>query len=110
MTVGDYQKKARRTQAKDLTDEEKLRHAVLGLAAESGEVAGIFQKKYQGHPVDLGAVVEELGDCIWMISEICDTIGVPMEQVMEANIRKLEKRYPEGFEAERSLHRRESKT
>ena len=33
---------------------DMLMHAVLGLASEAGELAGIFQKKYQGHKIDPG--------------------------------------------------------
>lgn len=82
-------------------------HAVFGLTSEAGEVAGILQKRYQGHKVDANHLVKELGDCLWMILEACDALGVSMESVMDINIRKLEKRYPEGFSAEKSLHRKE---
>lgn len=105
MTIQEYQEKARRTQADDLTKEEQLFHAVFGLAAEAGEVAGILQKNYQGHPVDKMHLIRELGDCLWMISEACDVIGVDMGQVMKINILKLMERYPDGFSADRSIHR-----
>ena len=107
MTIQEYQEKARRTQAPGLSQKERLFHATLGLTSEAGEVAGILQKKYQGHPVDLEHLIKELGDCLWMISEACDAIETPMEYVMAVNIRKLEKRFPEGFSAEKSLHRKE---
>lgn len=32
---------------------DRLYHAVFGLNSEAGEVAGILQKKYQGHEVTL---------------------------------------------------------
>ena len=90
-----------------------LSHALLGLASEAGEAAGILQKVYQGHPHPLTDeqeqlhLIKELGDCLWMIAEACEAIGTPMSLVMETNIEKLKARYPEGVEADKSLHRKE---
>ena len=104
MTINEYQERARRTQRKTMSNKEKLQHAVFGLSAEAGEVAGILQKEYQGHRFDTEHMIKELGDCLWMLSEACDAIGVTMEQVMRINILKLMERYPDGFEEDRSLH------
>jgi len=32
---------------------------------------------------------------------------VPLEEILRINIEKLKKRYPEGFDKERSIHRTE---
>lgn len=107
-TPNQYQKLAMRTcsipydKKKDM-----LTHATFGLCAEAGEFAGIFQKEYQGHKVQLEHVKKELGDCLWMIAEACTAFDITMEEVMQLNIDKLKARYPEGFTAERSLHRAE---
>lgn len=108
MTGNEYQKLAMRTcgipydQKKDM-----LRHAVFGLASESGEVAGILQKEYQGHEKNTEHILKELGDCLWMIAEACTALNVDMESVMQMNIDKLKARFPEGFSSERSIHRKE---
>lgn len=81
--------------------------AVFGLTSEAGEVAGILQKVYQGHEFDKDHIKKELGDCLWMIAEACESLGFYMEDVMQTNIDKLKARYPEGFSADRSLHRAE---
>ena len=107
MTVENYQEKARRTQAQGLSNRDRLFHAALGLNSEAGEVAGILQKEYQGHPIDEQHLVKELGDCLWMIAEACDALGVEMSWVMEVNIKKLMERYPDGFSSEKSMHRKE---
>ena len=44
---------------------------------------------------------------LWFIAEYCTSMGWELEDVMQTNIDKLIARYPEGFEAERSLHRQE---
>lgn len=107
-TPTDYQKLAARTCSIPYErKEDMLRHAVLGLNSEAGEVAGIFQKEYQGHEVKLDHLKKELGDCLWMIAEACTALNITMEEVMQLNIDKLRARFPEGFTAERSLHRAE---
>lgn len=107
MTGNEYQKLAMRTCCITTDPEAKLRHGVFGLAVEAGEVSGIFQKVYQGHELDLDHVIKECGDCLWMIVEILDVLDIELEECMEMNISKLRARYPEGFTAERSLHRAE---
>lgn len=62
---------------------------------------------YQGHEIDIEHFKKELGDCLWMIAEACDVLGTDLDEIMEMNIEKLKKRYPDGFSAERSLHRAE---
>lgn len=100
-----YQALAMRTCSINENDKDKLMHGVLGLASEAGEVTGIFQKIYQGHDFDKTHLVKECGDCLWMLAEILDAIHVPMSECMELNIQKLKARYPDGFEADKSLHR-----
>lgn len=108
MSGYDYQKLAMRTCSIPYDKpKDKLYHAVFGLTSEAGEVAGILQKIYQGHDMDPVHMIKELGDCLWMIAEACDAIGTNVDVVMEMNINKLKARYPEGFDAERSLHRAE---
>lgn len=107
MTGNEYQKLANRTQNKDIEAVDHLYHGVLGLTSEAGEVAGLLQKIYQGHNLNIEHLKKELGDCLWMIAEICDAIDCDLDEVMQMNIDKLRKRYPEGFDAEHSLHRAE---
>ena len=106
MTGNEYQKLAERTMSCK-TEYDQIRHGVFGLCSEAGEVAGLFQKQYQGHHTDPEHLKKELGDCLWMIAEICTGNGWDLEDVMQLNIDKLKARYPEGFEIERSLNRQE---
>lgn len=103
----EYQKMAARTMNKNNTDKQNLYHGLFGLASEVGEVLGIFQKYYQGHYVDEEHLKKELGDVIWFVNEICTAEGFSFDEIMEMNIEKLKQRYPDGFEAEKSLHRKE---
>lgn len=112
MYMDYYQHQTRRTQPK-ATPKEKLSHALFGLASEAGEAAGILQKVYQGHPDPFEDqdtkthLIKELGDALWMIAEAADAIGVSLSYVASTNLRKLEDRYPDGFDPEKSLHRKD---
>lgn len=108
MTPNEYQKLAMRTckiPDNDKQKEDMIYHAVFGLASEAGEVAGIFQKKYQGHLVDKEHIKKEMGDCLWMIAELATALDIEYEDIMQTNIDKLKARFPDGFTKERSLHR-----
>lgn len=108
MTGTEYQNLAMRTAS--ISEEyrsDRLYHGSLGLASEAGEVCGLLQKRYQGHDFDYDHMKKELGDCMWMIAEICSACGFTMDDVMQANIDKLKARYPDGFKVENSLNRAE---
>ena len=100
-----YQQLAARTINKDLSDFEKIDHALKGMIGEIGEINSIYQKVYQGHSLDKEHLKKELGDLLWFIAEYCTANGWKMEDIMDMNIQKLKERYPNGFEAVRSLHR-----
>ena len=76
--------------------------------ATTASFAGILQKKYQGHEFDIEHFKKELGDCTWMIAEACTAVGITLDDVFNTNIKKLKKRYPDGFTSENSLHRAEN--
>lgn len=105
MTINEYQQLAQRT-SNMLSKSAKVENGILGLCGETGEIADVYKKYlYQGHELDRGHMAEELGDVCWYVAELATGLGVTLEKVMEQNIEKLRKRYPDGFEAERSVHR-----
>lgn len=106
MTGNEYQKLASRTMRMEMLSDDIVRHAVFGLCSEAGEVAGIFQKSYQGFAISDEHLQKELGDCLWMIAELCTICGWKLEDIMQMNIDKLKERYPDGFDVEHSLHRK----
>lgn len=106
MRANEYQQLAMRTSNKALSVDEHIINGALGLAGESGEVADMVKKyKMQGHALDVEHLAFELSDCLWYIAETATAIGYDMETIMQMNIDKLRKRYPEGFDSERSQHR-----
>jgi len=90
---------------------ERVLTAAIGISAEGGEFAEIVKKCiFQGKPMDDDAqyhMKRELGDIMWYIAQACIALGISLEDVLDTNIQKLEARYPDGFEAFRSEHRKE---
>ena len=107
MTLNEYQKAAARTINPALYPEQMLDHAIHGMAGEVGEIHSLFQKAFQGHPLDPEHLKKELGDELWMLAEACTAMGWTLEDIAKTNISKLNDRYPDGFSADRSLHRKE---
>lgn len=105
MTGNQYQALASRTQNTTLTHEQRELHALHGLASEVGEIHSIFQHVYQGEALDNSRIVDECGDLCWFLCELLDCIGESFEHVLEHNVVKLKKRYPNGFDDERSVNR-----
>lgn len=103
MKLNEYQELSARTANKH--DAEIVNYG-LGIAGESGEVADLIKKAYfHGHNIDKANVKKELGDVLWYLSQICRVSGLTLEEVALANIEKLKKRYPKGFDTERSINR-----
>lgn len=105
MTVNEYQSLAGRTINHSLSREETLRHSLFEMCGELGEIHSIYQKVYQGHKIVVDDLKKEVGDLLWGIAEFCTVNGWSMEEVAKLNIDKLRKRYPNGFEKEKSLFR-----
>ena len=106
MTPNEYQIAAMRTSSKTILPSEHLMNGALGLAGEAGEVADIVKKAmFQGHTINREHIAKELGDVCWYIAETATAIGYDLETIMQINIDKLMKRYPDGFSADRSQNR-----
>ena len=79
---------------------ERLTTAGVGLAAESGEFLEIVKKMvFQGKPWDehnREHLIIELGDVMWYVAQACMALDISFDEVIEGNIKKLEKRYPGG--------------
>jgi NTP pyrophosphatase (non-canonical NTP hydrolase) len=80
---------------------ERLLTAAVGISAEGGEFMEIVKKIiFQGKPWDQDNIDHlkiELGDVMWYVAQACMALDVSMEEVLNTNIAKLAKRYPEGM-------------
>ena len=105
MTINEFQKEALRT-VKDDNDNTILIEGLMGLSSESGEALDILKKfLFQGHELDKEHLKEELGDVAWYLAVSAHAIGCSLEDIVVKNIEKLQGRYPEGFDADRSVNR-----
>lgn len=110
MQVNFYQQAAMRTCRHTPGSQQALVEAALGLAGETGEAVDIVKKTmFGGHPLDKEKLLLEMGDIAWYLAEMCLALGVTFQEVLEMNIKKLEKRYPQGcFTTQDSIARRDT--
>ena len=101
-----FQEEALRSMRNDLPYEAICSNMCMGLAGETGETVDIFKKHiYQGKDLDINDVIEEIGDILWYIANLCNVNKITMKECMESNVEKLRKRYPNGFSIKDALER-----
>ena len=106
MKVNEYQELAMTTLNPELNKKDVLVNSVMGLCGESGEAIDIVKKWLaQGHELDKERLSKELGDIAWYLAEAATALDLSLEQILQANIDKLKKRYPDGFDTQRSIVR-----
>jgi NTP pyrophosphatase (non-canonical NTP hydrolase) len=94
------------TTASGEAKEDLILNGVMGLCGEAGECIDIVKKnRFQGHGLDREKLLDEASDCLWYLAEIASGLGVALEDIARHNVEKLKKRYPNGFEAERSVNK-----
>lgn len=85
----------------------RLHNYVYGLNGETGEFTDMLKKVIFHHHADEPEKVKsELGDILYYLTRLCVEFGFSLEEVADYNVNvKLAKRYPEGFDPERSINR-----
>ncbi len=95
MTPTEYTRLAMRT-LNDMGLRDNLAHASMLISSEGGEVVTLIKRNFAyGKPLEVERIIDELGDLLWGIALVCDQLSVPMEEMMKANIAKLEARFPD---------------
>jgi len=69
----------------------------LGVAGEAGDVASCIKKTVIHKNDQREGIKENLGDAMWYMAMICNFFGWDFQEILNANIEKLKKRYPEGW-------------
>ena len=79
---------------------ERLLTAGVGINAEGGEFLEIIKKMvFQGKPWNddnREHLIIELGDLLWYVAQATQALGISFDEVIATNVKKLEKRYPDG--------------
>ena len=96
---------------KNLTPEQaNLWHMATGVSGEAGELLDAIKKHviYQ-KPLDVENVKEELGDMLFYMSNLMQSIGLSFEEVLQHNVDKLSVRYSSGSYSNKQAQERADK-
>jgi NTP pyrophosphatase (non-canonical NTP hydrolase) len=79
-----------------------LEYLALGMTSEAGEVAGKVKKlirdgeDVEGFEMKKIAIASEIGDVLWYCAMMAKEVGVPLNTIMQENLRKLHDRKERG--------------
>ncbi len=62
---------------------------MIGLMNEAGEVGGAFKKEIRDEVDNKELIIEEMGDVLWYLTNLCRVYGITISQLMNGNINKL---------------------
>lgn len=94
---------AKRVNSSEVVD---LTHATIGICTEAGELLDVMKKHLAyGKDIDRVNVAEEVGDVLWYVAIILRELNMSFEEVMQMNINKLAKRFPDKFDEHHALNR-----
>lgn len=92
----------------DIPRKLRLIHMALGIGGESGELIDIIKNHFMyDKPLDVDHLKRESGDILWYMSNLLHEIGSSFEEVMQMNVDKLAKRYPNGFTKQDAVERKD---
>lgn len=88
----------------------EILHAALGLCEEAGEVASLIKKNiFYGQAIDTNKMLGELGDTLHYLTRLAHLLNYSMPTVMDANVSKLDKRFPNGYSNEAAIYKADQK-
>jgi len=101
MTFDEYQQQALKTAHNHSDTLMNKTIWAMGIAGEAGEVIEKWKKivAYKEGKVsnaDLAELKKELGDVVWYIAVLADSLGLSFEEVMQLNVKKLQDRQKRG--------------
>ena len=82
--------------------EKALEYLALGMTSEAGEVAGKVKKlirdgdDVEGVEMKKIAIASEIGDVLWYCAMMAKEVGVPLNTIMQENLKKLHGRKERG--------------
>ena len=93
MNFDEYQERARQT-AKYPVIGHGVIYPTLGLTNEAGEVSGKIKKIFRDKEgviseADRTALLAELGDVLWYLTQVSSELGLSLDEIAEHNIAKL---------------------
>jgi NTP pyrophosphatase (non-canonical NTP hydrolase) len=104
MDIDKYQDQTKKTNLFLLSDdppafEIQLSYYTLGLTGEAGEVANKVKKYLRedyGFAQLRAELLDEVGDVLWYLSELCSSVGLSLNEIADLNLVKLSRRLARG--------------
>ena len=96
-SLKEYQELCKRTGGNFDDKEKEILTWGLGISGEAGDIAGCIKKTFSHKNDQTAGIRENIGDTMWYISMICNFFDWNLEEILDENVEKLEKRYPNGF-------------
>ena len=79
-------------------EKANLMHMAFGIAGEAGEILDAIKKHVvYNQPLDFENIIEELGDLEFFMKGTMQALCLGRQRILEANIKKLAKRYGEKY-------------
>lgn len=104
--IADYNSGTRIGKHVEAVDVGGVVNGLFGLSGEAGELTDMIKKWiFHNKTLDITHAQKELGDVMWYVAMICESFGWSLDEIMQMNIDKLKKRYPDGFDTERANNR-----
>lgn len=83
-----------------------LMHCAVGASGEAGEVLDLIKKHvFNNREIDRQKLIEELGDVEFYLQGLRNALDIERDQIIQANVIKLDRRYRDGYSDEASLAR-----
>ena len=98
----EYQDLCRMTAKRFDTPEKEILTWGLGISGEAGDVASCIKKTFAHDNDQKQGIRENIGDTLWYAAMICNFFDWDMHDILEENISKLRKRFPDGFTTEKA--------
>lgn len=89
----------------DIDIDTRVFHSLIGILTESTELAEALLKIIVTGNADNVNILEEFGDIGWYEAIGIDALDGDFEQILNTNIEKLRKRFPEKFTNEKAIDR-----
>lgn len=95
MTLDEYQKQALTTVINH--DKHVFFDRVFGLVGEAGELADKVKKWIRDdgadwQKLDKKIMADELGDVLWYVATLAESLGYSLDEIGQANVSKLQDR------------------
>ena len=100
MTLNEYQEKAIKAA---FYEKDDIAYNALGISGEAGEVADHVKKMLRDDggiltPERREILKKELGDVLWYVSNMARRLDFTLDEVGEANIKKIQDRLKRGVQ------------